>query len=287
MQIILGTAQIGMNYGINNELGQIPITDVRKLIRIAKDQSIKCIDTAIGYGSSEKILGESDVQLFNIITKLPLIPDNTKNIKEWVEAQVEGSLKRLKVKKIYCLFMHYPNQLMEHYGNELYSSLFNMKKKGWIDNIGISVYDPSELEKILPIYSIDIVQLPFNLFDRRFYEQGWFDKLSKMNIKIFVRSIFLQGLLLNPNKIKEKFLPWKNLFSEYHMWLKVNQIIPIEACIHFIKSYSIINGVIVGVDKSSHLDQIMKYFKEEKNYVFPIFNFENKDLINPSMWKNL
>ena len=45
-------------------------------------------------------------------------------------------------------------------------------------------------------FKLDMVQLPYNIIDQNFETSGWIKKLKKMNIKIHVRSIFLQGLLL-------------------------------------------------------------------------------------------
>jgi predicted aldo/keto reductase-like oxidoreductase len=85
----------------------------------------------------------------------------------------------------------------------------------------------------------------------------------------------------------KKFLPWKNLFDQYILWIIENDILPMQACIQFIKSYRMINGIIVGVDKAKHLDEIMKTFKENKKLFFPVFNSNDENLINPSLWEKL
>ena len=90
-----------------------------------------------------------------------------------------------------------------------------MKKNGVISKIGISIYSPSQLDLILPKFSIDIVQAPFNIVDRRILNSGWLEKLSKKNIETHIRSVFLQGLLLMQyEKIPNQFSHWNRV------WLK-------------------------------------------------------------------
>ena len=74
--------------------------------------------------------------------------------------------------------------------------LKNLKNKGIIKKIGISIYNPKELDLVFNILNPDIVQTPYNLFDRRIEYSGWINKLFQQNIEIHSRSVFLQGLLL-------------------------------------------------------------------------------------------
>ena len=49
-RLVLGTAQLGMKYGVANTLGQ-PSTHVsQKIIDTAVEQGIVCFDTAVAYG---------------------------------------------------------------------------------------------------------------------------------------------------------------------------------------------------------------------------------------------
>ena len=95
MKIALGSAQFGMDYGINNRRGKIPKKEVFKILRIAINSGVQIIDTAIDYGDSEKVIGKYEKRnKFNIITK-----GNVKNFEE--------SLKNLKVDKIYGYLIHH------------------------------------------------------------------------------------------------------------------------------------------------------------------------------------
>ena len=72
-------------------------------------------------------------------------------------------------------------------------------------------------------YNIDLIQIPLNLFDRRFEKQGYLEKFKKKHIEIHTRSIFLQGLLLE-NKVPKNFKPWTRNFKQIDEWTSLNNI---------------------------------------------------------------
>ena len=55
-------------------------------------------------------------------------------------------------------------------------------------------------------YNLDVIQCPFNILDKRILTSGWYDKLKNKEKEIHIRSIFLQGLLVNKLFYKKKFL---------------------------------------------------------------------------------
>ena len=64
-----------------------------------------------------------------------------------------------------------------------------LKKRGLIEKIGVSVYSPEELNKILKSFKIDVVQLAMNIFDQRFNQKDFYfvhsyiyRNISKTNI---------------------------------------------------------------------------------------------------------
>jgi hypothetical protein len=87
--------------------------------------------------------------------------------------------------------------LLGKYGKNYLLSLQELKRKKIIKKIGISVYDSQEIQKIWKFWKPDLIQVPFNPLDNRILDSGWVDILKKFKVKIFVRSIFLQGLLIN------------------------------------------------------------------------------------------
>ena len=98
MKLAIGTAQLGSAYGVANTSGILPEKEMKKILDRATLEGINTIDTAKSYGESEIILGNSCVDNFKVITKLPTVPDNCLDIEKWVDNYIEQSLSSLKVK---------------------------------------------------------------------------------------------------------------------------------------------------------------------------------------------
>lgn len=284
-KIALGTVQFGLDYGIANKQGATSVTEVKEIIRLASLNGIHVLDTAIGYGDSEKKLGEVGVDNFDIITKLPAIPDDYIDVEEWVETQIKGSLERLKVEHLYGVLFHAPSQLDSPKGKQLFRALENIKHKGVIGKIGISIYSPEELDTLVSAYNVDIVQAPFNIIDRRFYESGWLSRLSSTGIEVHVRSVFLQGLLLMKSSDRlPYFEKWKNLLGSFSDWLTDQKLTPLQACLNYVLSFSEIDKVLIGVDNSTNLLEILNATMDSSFPVPEHFSSKDVDLIIPSNW---
>lgn len=287
-KLIIGTAQFGTNYGIANEQGKINKTQQKAILDFAHNIGIDTLDTAIDYGDSEINLGNYGVSNFKLITKIPPIPKNLNNVSEWISENVKNSLKRLGLRSIYGLLMHRSDHLLR-YDGEVYKCLRSLKDLGLVKKIGVSIYSPNELEDIMANTSIDIVQAPINLIDRRLQDTGWLNKLKKKEIEIHARSIFLQGLLLMPiTKIPKKFSPWKNLWNEWHTWQNNHSNIkPLQACIGFVNSLAEIDYIVVGVDSFSQFKEITEVKKDLNKIDFPNISCNDEKLLYPSNWPNL
>lgn len=287
-RLALGTAQFGLSYGVANKSGKVSIEEASEILHIAADNGIHTLDTAIVYGESEEVLGKIGVKKWNIISKLPEIPQNCKNINSWVNNSVQDSLKRLKKESIYALLLHRPEQLFTEYGDDLFSSLKELKKQKVVKKIGISIYSPSELDFIYENYSFDLIQAPFNIIDQRLNTSGWLTRLKEEGTEIHVRSVFLQGLLLmNANERPEKFAHWQPLWKKWDCWLNENNLTPVQACLGFALSYPEIDRVVFGVDNARHLKEILKTVEENIPKIPDYLMNEDIDLINPSRWGKL
>jgi aryl-alcohol dehydrogenase-like predicted oxidoreductase len=56
-KLCLGTAQLGLDYGVNNLTGKPRFEESRAIIQTALESGITAFDTAPAYGDSEEILG--------------------------------------------------------------------------------------------------------------------------------------------------------------------------------------------------------------------------------------
>ncbi len=282
--MILGTAQFGNKYGVTNKK-QISSTDLDKIFNYLFKNNLKKIDTAIGYGNAEKIIGKYNLNnYFNISTKI-FIPKNV-NFSLWIEEEINKSLKRTKSKQYENLFIHNPNIFFQKIQNldKILNSLEILKKRKIIKNIGFSVYSPREIKKLIKIYKPDLIQAPLNIFDQRFIENNFIKLLNKKNIKIQYRSIFLQGVIFMQKKeFKKKFPKFISLFDQYLDYIDTNKISPLENSINFIKSKNL-KSFIIGVNSYNHFHEVHNQIKKKSNKVFFEKSVSYKKLINPNLW---
>ena len=287
-RLSLGTVQFGMDYGIANSAGKVPCEEIGAMLEYARNNNIKMLDTAIAYGDSERRLGISGVDDFNVVTKLPEVPEGCDDIPGLFKKQILGSLSRLGVPKLYGVLLHKPEQLLEKNFSQIYDSLIDLKINGLVDKIGISIYSPTELLALEKNFSFDIVQAPFNLIDRRLESSGWLYQLKNKGVEIHTRSAFLQGLLLmSQDKIPLKFSPWKSLLENWHLWLRNNDVTAVEACLRFPLSFPEIDKVVVGSDNLEQLKMLSNVSNMTRVMGEPVISCDDENLINPGKWSKL
>jgi aryl-alcohol dehydrogenase-like predicted oxidoreductase len=280
MKLFIGTAQFGFKYGFNKiKIKKLEIKNIEKTL---KRNLLKNFDTAMNYGESEKIIGNLKIKK-KVITKIKLPEKKPKDLKKWFEKKLDKSLKKLKVKNLYGLLIHDTKDILGK-NKEFLNILLDCQKKKLISKLGISVYEVSEIRRILKFWKPEIIQMPINIFDHRFLNNNLLYKLKKLNIELHARSCFLQGVLLE-KKIKTESLNSKKIFSSFLNWCQKKQISKLEACIHFVKKIREIDYLIVGFNNSSHLKEIINSFNKKLILVPDDFLCHEKSLIDPRRWK--
>ena len=271
-KLVLGTANLIDNYGIlKNSLDEKNFLECLKKLN---NKNYNYIETSLNYKNSYKILKNKNFTKFNITLKTNLLVNEILKIK--------NLFKNKKQKKLYCVMLHDPNKLLLRKKKEVYKSLVDLKKENICSNIGISFYDFSHIKKILSKYNFDIIQFPLNLFDQRILESKYKKIIFKNKTIIQVRSIFLQGLLLNK---KHKFSDTKE-FKNYYNWVKKSGKESIYHCTNFIRGINLVNQIIVGVNSSNQLSKLINTIKLKRiNFDYSIFKCKNKKIINPYLRK--
>ena len=287
-KMTIGTAQFGLDYGVSNNNGMVPVEDVNNILSFGGSSGVSSLDTAISYGKSESVIGESAVGHWDVITKLPSLPEGCENIEEWVFGSVFESLKKLNISSLEGVLLHRPEQLLEKNGALLYQALCSLKEKGLVKKIGVSIYHPEQLENLFEDRTFDIVQAPFSILDRRLEKSGWMGELKKRDVEIHVRSIFLQGLLLmGKDNRPQKFNGWGEVWRQWEGFLSYKNVTALQACLQFVFAKEEVDKVIVGIDS---FDQLKELVFELKNMPaempeLPIdLACDDVNLLDPSRW---
>ena len=159
-----------------------------------------------------------------------------------------------------------------------------------IKRIGVSIYTQREFLQAANDDRLDVVQVPHNLYDRRF-EFGKSGNDDKPEFSIYARSIFLQGLLLlNPAEYPQQ----NHVLREYGY--KIDEILSkygisrLNALIGFEKIQTNFDGMIVGIDSVADLEEIHEIYETinlENELVSELLGFpapEESD-VDPRNWK--
>jgi len=301
-KFVLGTAQLGLNYGINNISGQPNLLVASDIIKLATLTGIRNFDTAANYGSSESILGLALSNYWKneitIITKLSKIDIRVSDaeIAPTVKYAVASTINKLAVKKIDVLLFHEASDIDAH-GGVIFAEVINQIHLGFISKVGVSIQTVDELEAAINNPLISHIQMPFNILDYRWkdcIQKIIKEKLSGRSLTIHVRSIFLQGLLLSGS-----INAWKRVGIEDPIevisWLndmvkRFDRISVAALCMNYVNSMKWIDGVVIGVETLLQLQENLQLFLSEPLSEGQIQQIEvarpiiNADSLNPSNW---
>jgi aryl-alcohol dehydrogenase-like predicted oxidoreductase len=259
-EIILGGAQLGLNYGITNSFGMLSESAVIDLLEFAVKQGINTIDTAPGYGSSEKRLGAySDSNRIKFISKIS-IPhtDDFPLFKEMVAGSVARSIEYLGVEKLRALLVHDVSPMLgsEKIFNFTCDVLMYLKDSGFVESVGFSLYDSSEVKGLCDKFIPDVVQVPLSILNQDWHISGGLKRLKRMGVEIHARSIFMQGITLS--HILPDGLYWgREYVAPYVKYLDEKKISPMHASVSFVNSIEEVDAMVVGFHSVDQLREML------------------------------
>jgi len=293
--LVLGTAQLGMNYGIANKNGKPGLEQALAIVNTAWENGIRIFDTAQAYGDSETILGRCFQKLQDsgrfeqpvVISKLaPNISlSETKKIME----KVDESIEKLGLNKLWGLMLH-RESWFEKAGNFLRHSVSKLKLDNKIKKFGVSVYSPEKAIEALHMAEIDFIQVPFNVFDQRAFEYGVFTLAEEKKKKIFIRSVYLQGLLLlDTNQVPDNLAFSKESLKKHIEFAKDFRITPKLLALAFVSQKAPDTLIVIGSENPAQVKENIFLLKKAKEINLPDLSFlstNDPKLINPSLWPN-
>jgi len=284
-KFILGTAQLGLNYGISNKEGQPTLDQAHEILEIAHLNGVKILDTAFAYGDSEKLIGKFNKNCFEIISKLPdLSKVQFNKCHRDISKFLHKTLENTKKKHLYAYLLHSVDSLIFN-GEGLWRQMQELKNQGFTNKIGYSLYSPKQLDIYFNQFRPDIVQIPMNILDREFQKTGWLKRLKDNEVEIHVRSVFLQGLLLLQYEEQMlKFPAYKNTWDLLRNELRVFEGSALDYCLGFIKGINEVDNIVVGVNSAVEFKEVATSVIVLKD-VSEFFSSSDDNLIYPFNWK--
>lgn len=287
LKLALGTVQFGLLYGVANQDGAVTLPEAAAILEQARALGIDTLDTAAAYGESEMVLGRLGTKGFAIFSKLPILPSDCAGVGAWVEEQLQASLARLGSVRLSGLLLHRPADLLGPKGEELYRALIAARSSGLTSKIGVSIYDPAELDVLCARYDFDLVQAPFNILDTRMVDSGWADRLQQGGVELHLRSVFLQGLLLMPAERRpQRFARFAPVWECWEAFLRVSGLTPLQACLRAALACTQASKVVVGVDRREQLLEIAAA-AQGTLLAEPVWPPFDPTLVNPARWPSI
>jgi aryl-alcohol dehydrogenase-like predicted oxidoreductase len=291
--MVLGTAQLGMPYGIANKDGKPSLKGAMEIVAEAWGSGIRFFDTARAYGYSERVLGQcfdairgSDKRAEPaVISKLD--PGLELSKADHILKEVETSLESLRVDALWGLMLH-RESILDQWGQPLAKAVAKLKQAKKIRYFGVSVYSPERAIQALKMESMDFIQVPFNVFDQRPLENGLFQLAEKQGKKVFTRSVYLQGLLLmDPDFLPPHMGFAKEILKDYIRFSNHCGLSPRLLAVAFAVQNAPFANIVVGCETPAQVRENVDLFKRAKSVDLPdlrcLAQTEPK-VINPSMW---
>ncbi|MBN1881997.1 MAG: aldo/keto reductase [Deltaproteobacteria bacterium] len=291
--LILGTAQIGHPYGIANRHREPDRARAVRVIQEAVGRGIFSIDTAQAYGVSEKMVGAALKEIgcrdkMRVISKFH--PDLNHLDSKTMLDSLDGSLARLGVDVMGGMLFHREasiDLLDRGLSDVIRSLLFT----GRVEKIGVSVYSPDFALRALMSDGISIVQVPTNILDRRFIDEGVFDLAESLGKEVHVRSVFLQGLILmKPEELPEYMSFARHIVEEIRLLSQRLSVSPKQMALDFLKVSVPQARIVFGAEIPEQVQENWEFWKSEPRedvlgHLEAICKTCDERIINPSQWK--
>lgn len=283
-KLILGTVQLGLEYGINNVTGKPSRKNAFAILEKAYSRGIKYLDTAAAYGDSEEVIGafhNVDQKRFLILTKFHPKGD------EDVSKLVSDALGRLNVTEIEVMFFHSYQDFKSN--PKLVDDLLLEVKAGRINKIGVSVYTNEQIEELLDFNDIKVIQAPFNLFDNESKRGEIFERAKAGGKEIHSRSVFLQGLFFKDiESLPENLNPLKPQLLKIMGLAQGSNLSMASLALNYVLSKDYIDGVLIGVDNEQQLNSNFAALEQiiPQSLIKEIDNIQvsSIELLNPAEW---
>jgi aryl-alcohol dehydrogenase-like predicted oxidoreductase len=282
MRLIIGTAGWRMPYGTfqKNLLTQ---DEIQEILNEASQRSVLSLDTSPDYGDAELIIGQCNWK-GEIATKFVFHDESEIDL----ELRLRQSLDRLQVESLDLVFIHNWDALSESQKTRAFNFLSHMKHNDLVKCIGVSTYSLSEVKSILSSKIQNIyIQINMNVLDQRVAElksEEWQIKLLENEIKLWGRSIFLQGILLDFST-NNPFLRHPDM-EKFRAYSLSNDSTPYELCVAFPRQLGFIDAIVVGINSKVELLQLIESVaKPLKKSEIAYLSSSDSAFIDPRSWK--
>jgi len=291
-RVVMGAAALAQPYGIANPQSSLSPAETDDLLTAAWSRGIRFIDTASAYGEAEIRIGNWSNRTgnhFRTIGKLPTMRDipNTE-IRSTVQSHIETTCRSMRIERLEGYLIHDPADFARPHVRE---ALAELQEIGKFRYFGLSIYKPEEAIDALTFNKVGAFQIPTNVFDNRLAESGLSKKCENKDILVFLRSVFLQGLIFrNPNTLPAYFRPILSKLHGFRSLSKEAGVSPSHLALAYVLQTVRAAKVIVGCRNVSHIEELSDIIEaapvnnEMINRMRVLGNEMDVAMIDPRLW---
>lgn len=292
----LGTVQLGLDYGINNSGGKPDLATSRSILDTAIGCGINTLDTAAAYGDSEEVIGkwlankDKSEHPF-IVTKIfGLDFSSLDALRACVKEKVELSKAHLGLDCLPVLMLHHFDEAIGH-EEEIMTIFGELKESGDIIFSGTSAYSNDDYGSIAAL-GFDAVQIPLNIFDWGQIENGGLKKLSDAGMMIFVRSVYLQGLVFkDPDTLEPHMEFCRETLIKFRTLCKKYGLSPAELAISYVCGIEGVTSLVLGCETAEQVKANAELFEKaailtdaQMAEIREAFISTDCRVLNPGLW---
>ena len=292
----LGTVQLGLSYGINNADGKPSQETANAILNAAIDGGINTLDTAGAYGDSEVVIGNwlktvpAEKRPFIVTKAAGLDHSSLENLRKDLFGRVKTSKERLGVEQLDLLMLHHFDDYLCDKEN-VRMVMEELKASGEVRFIGASAYSHHDYGELADT-GFDATQIPLNLFDWKQIENGGLKKLEQSGMMVFVRSVYLQGLVFQKPETLAPHMEFARPTLEKFQYLcKKYELTPAALALSYALSLPGVTSLVLGSEKAEQvrqnlelMDQAVELRDAQMAEIRELFLDTPEQVLNPALW---
>lgn len=300
--LTLGTVQLGLPYGLRAG-DKAPSRDLSMdILRAATECGIDNLDTARDYGVAEDVIGDylasevGDV-MPRIVTKFR-IPSELEGshaaMRRHVRESLQRSLRALRQSHVHALLFHKAmHQDLVALLPPLMDILQELRDDGIIGHGGLSAYRPKDVKPIIGNVIFSCVQVPFNIFDPFLHREGWLAEMADAGTFVFVRSVFLKGLLLeSPDRLSPGLEDAAPFLRSLRRMAEQSSLTVAELAFSYVRHMRGVGSIVFGADHAGQVRENRRMLEVPPLAVGmmdearALFRDVPEHIIVPGLWKS-
>ena len=266
--------------------GRVSEQALAAVLETAASAGIDLIDTQPGDGDVERTLGccwpfPSPFQV--AIKTLPLDGESV----DRVEARARRSFDLMGLAHGYAVLVQDAADLLGRDGSALWMRLQALKDQGVVQKLGVVLGMDDEPVHLARRFRPDLIQINGSLLDQRPETSGVLHAFEDLGCEVWLRSIFLDGLLFMPREdLPPALADAGPRLSRIRRMLAEAGADPMQAALDYASSRPEVSTAIVSVRTAAELKALVAAASQpQPSLDWPAFALDCQAALDPRRWR--